>query len=267
MVARFALRSLTIALFIAGEGVLAPWRPARGQSAGPPDPIDVLTPPENLIATTRLAWATALSPDETWVAVGYGHWNVSDAGQVRVWDLTTGKPKWIADEPRGVRAVALSPDGTLVASGNFGGQLRLRDAATGKIKQELQEPAGSIERISFSSDGRRVATSSSGRIVRICDLATSSDVKSFSGHAQNVYWVEFSPDDKLLATASQDKTVRIWNVADASLKHTLTHGGEVNAATFVSGGKQLATVSHDGQARIWNVETGLVDVTLPVPEP
>jgi WD40 repeat protein len=112
-----------------------------------------------------------------------------------------------------------------------------------------------------------VATSSNGRAVRIWDLASGKEVKSFPGHTQNVYWVEFSPDDTLIATASQDKNVRIWGVADGKLLHTLPHGGEVSAATFVSGGKQLATVSHDGQARIWNVETGKLDVTLPVPEP
>ena len=171
-----------------------------GQTPKSPDLIDVLTPPENLIGSTRLAWATALSPDETWAAVGYGHWGIAEAGQVRVWDVKSGQPKWTAYEPRGVRAIAVSPDGSLVASGNFAGQLRLRDAATGKIKQELQEPAGSIERLSFSSDGRRIATSSNGKGVRIWDLATSSEIKSFPGHTQNVYWVEFSPDDKLIAT-------------------------------------------------------------------
>ena len=237
---------------------------AAAQSARP-DLIDVLTPPEGLIVSTKLAWGTAMSPDETWVAVSYGHWATAEAGQVRVWDIATGKPKWVAYEPRGVRAVAISPDGTLVASGNFGGQLRLRDAATGAIKQELQETAGSIERLSFSSDGRRIATSSNGQTVRIWDLASGTEVRSFPGHTQNIYWVEFSPDDKLLVTASQDKTVRIWNVADGSLKHTLMHGGEVNAAIFVAGGKQVASVSHDAQARIWNVETGELDVTLPVP--
>ena len=110
-----------------------------------PDLIDVLTPPEGLVVSTKLAWGTAMSPDQTWVAVSYGHWATAEAGQVRVWDIATGKPRWVAYEPRGVRAVAISPDGTLVASGNFGGQLRLRDAATGAIKQELQETAGSIE--------------------------------------------------------------------------------------------------------------------------
>ncbi len=258
---RVAIGLLTLA------SLIVPLAVVHGQSAKPPDLIDVLTPPENLIASTRYTWGTALSPDETWVAVSYGHWGAAEAGQVRVWDLATGKSKWAANEPRGARAIAVSPDGSLVASGNFGGQLRLRDAATGAIKKEWQVPAGSIERLSFSSDGRRIATSSNSEAVHIWDLATGAELRSFPGHTQNVYWVEFSPDDKLLATASQDKTVRIWNVADGAVKHTLMHGGEVSAAIFVSGGKQLATVSHDGQARIWNVATGELDVTLPVPEP
>ncbi len=232
------------------------------------DIVEVLSPPENIVATTRFTWATSLSPDEKYVAVGYGHWAASEAGQVRVWEVGTGNPRWSAPESRGVRAVSFSPDGSLVASGNFGGQIHLRDAATGELKQELRESGGSVERLDFSSDGKRLATSSNtSKIARIWDLSTGQIVQSFPGHAEVVYWVEFSPDDKLIATASKDATVRIWNVADAKLLHTLPHGGEVSAAVFVSGGKQLATVCHDGEARIWNVETGKLDLTLPVPQP
>lgn len=240
---------------------------ARGQDAKPSDLIEVLTPAESLVANLQFAWGTALSPDESWVAVSYGHWSHGEAGQVRVWDLKTGQSRWHAREPRGVRGIAISPDGRLVASGNFGGEVRLRDAATGEVKGELRETAGSVERLAFSSDGKRLATSSSGKAVRIWDLATGNIIRSFDGHTQNAYWVEFSSDDKLLATASQDKTARIWDAADGTLKHSLPHGSEVSAAIFVSGDKLLATVANDGQVRLWDVATGKLDQSLPIPEP
>src|SRR5687768_14396433 len=132
-------------------GLPAAFEPACGQTARPADLFEVLAPPESIVANTRLTWSTALSPDESWVAVSYGHWSNADTGQVRVWDVATGKTRWVAREPRGVRAVAISPDGTLVASGNFGGQIYLRDAKTGEVKQELKETAGSVERLAFSS--------------------------------------------------------------------------------------------------------------------
>lgn len=257
---------MSVRLFTLGLALVSLCAAARGQSARP-DVLEVLAPPEPIVTSLRYAWATALSPDETWAAVSYGHWSNSEVGQVRVWDLKTGQTRWHAAEPRGVRAVGVSPDGRLVASGNFGGEVRLRDAATGEVKLELRETAGSVERLSFSSDGRRLATSSNGRAVRIWDLASGKILRSFEGHTQNAYWVEFSPDDKRIATASQDGNARIFDAETGALEHTLAHGGEVSAASFVRDGKLLATVCHDGQVRLFNVATGELDRTLESPQP
>src|SRR5262245_14002429 len=77
------------------------------------EPTDFANESEWLAAPTRFAMCSALSPDETWVATGYGRW--TDAGQVRVWNAATGKSIWHAREERGVRSVVISPDGSLVA--------------------------------------------------------------------------------------------------------------------------------------------------------
>jgi WD40 repeat protein len=232
------------------------------------EPLDFLSPPELLVARTRYAWCSSLAPDETWIATGYGHWGSNEAGRVIVWDLATSKPRWQAPEPRGVRSVAVSPDGTLVASGNFGGEIKLRDAATGKLLRSFRQDRGSVERICFSSTGKRLVTgSNTTNLIRIWDATSGEVQRTLTGHAEVPYWVEFSPDDRLIVSASRDATVRVWNVDDGSLQHTLAHPAEVSSAIFLPGGKQVVSVSHDGQVRLWNVETGKLDATLSPPEP
>jgi WD40 repeat protein len=233
-----------------GRPLVAP----AAQAAVGGESTEFLTPAETIVAPTRLAWCSPLSPDGTWIATGYGSW--SGEGQVRAWDLATGQPRWQVRESRGVRAVAISPDGLLVAAANFNGEIKLRDAATGKVRHEFREIRGAIDRICFSSDGRQLATANNQNLVRLWDVATGRILRTFAGHTGGVYWVEFSQDDKLLLSASKDRTVRLWDVASGSMKRMLPHPGEVASAIFLPDGKRLATVCQDGRARIYGVETG-----------
>lgn len=246
--------------------LLAALSPASvpAQSTTPPaatEPVDFLAPAELIVSPTRYAWGAILSPDESWFAVGYGHWS-NEAGRVCVYETKSGKLIWSAREARGVRGLTVSPDGAIVASGNFGGEIRLRDAATGKLLQSLQETAGSVEKLAFSSDGKKLATGSNGKAVRIWDLASDNIERSFAGHGGRAYYVDFSPDDKLLVSAGDDRTVRLWDAAGGSPKQLWQHPGEVSAAIFLPGGKQVATVCHDGLVRIFSIESGELVATL-----
>ena len=234
-------------------------RPAMPTPAA--EPVDFLTPGAVLIGPTRYAWGAILSPDETWFAVGYGHWS-NEAGRVCVYNAKSGKLIWSARESRGVRGLTVSPDGGLVASGNFGGEVHLRQSASGKLVQSLQETAGSVEKLAFSSDGKKLATSSNGKAVRIWDLASGQIAKSFAGHGGRAYYVDFSPDDKWLVSAGDDRTVRLWDAVSGSQKQLWQHPSEVSAAIFLPGGKQVATACHDGLVRIFNSEGGEMAAVL-----
>jgi WD40 repeat protein len=56
--------------------------------------------------------------------------------------------------------VAVSPDGTLVATGSLDGTAKLWDLATGQAKMTLFGHEGPINTVAFSPDGRFVATGS-----------------------------------------------------------------------------------------------------------
>ena len=84
--------------------------------------------------------AVALSPDGRRLASGGA--GASGSGVIRVWDTTTGKPVWSTDDHKAeVLAIAYAPDGSLVASAAADGLVKLRDPATGTVRQTLEGQA------------------------------------------------------------------------------------------------------------------------------
>jgi WD40 repeat protein len=225
-------------------------------------PIQIESSATAIVAPTRCAWCCELSPDESWLVACYGFFQ-GDLGRIRVWDLNTGRIKWEAVERRGVRRVAISPDGSLIASGNYGGEIRLRDAATGELQRSFDNGGGSVECVSFSSNGRTLVSCGNRRALRFWDVATGQLLKTMEGHTDAAYGVRFSSDDKLLISHGRDGSVRIWNTDDGDTLKVFRHPIQIHAAIFLPDAKHVATACEDGQIRIYRLDGEDVVATLP----
>lgn len=118
-----------------------------------------------------------------------------------------------------VHSIAVSPDGTMLASGSDDGAIRLWDVMTGK---ELGSPISLYKSrvlgIAFSQDGRLLASGSSEGTIRLLDVITGEAIgEPLTGHAGEVSDVTFSPDGRSLVSASEDGTIRTWDVRPHSL--------------------------------------------------
>ena len=96
---------------------------------------------------------------------------ISACVAVRSGGAESGERHVLAASADTVRAVAFSPDGTILATGGYDNILRLWDVATGRKRAELSGHTGRIESLAFSPDGRAIA---SGALdgVRLWDVAT-----------------------------------------------------------------------------------------------
>ncbi|HWH27821.1 MAG TPA: WD40 repeat domain-containing protein [Mycobacteriales bacterium] len=115
---------------------------------------DSLAPRRRLGGFTAAVSGLAFGPDDTLVAS-------SEDATARVWSLTSGRELVVFRGHRGpVNQVAVSPDGSRVASSGEDGTTRLWGLTTGTETLRLVGHASLVYGVSFSPDGRLLATAS-----------------------------------------------------------------------------------------------------------
>ncbi len=192
---------------------------------------------------------------------------------------------------RGVSAVAISPDGSLILSGGNDMTTVLWDAATGR---ELRRFAGhkatldGIETVAFTPDGKRCLTAAGSTIIS-WDLVTGAQLRTIacrlpvSGFPPQINQFLFSRDGKRVFVCTnieyespEQVTALVFDVeTGAELKRFVTTGKGTATATAIglSPDEKTLTSAGLGEIRQWDVETGKELVKIgdrgarPLPQP
>ncbi|HLO52341.1 MAG TPA: NB-ARC domain-containing protein [Kamptonema sp.] len=156
-----------------------------------------------------------------------------------------------------IYSIALSPNGTIFATGHADGEVRLWQVADGKLLFRSRGHSGAVWCLSFAPDGETLATGSFDFTIRLWSASDLQLRHTLQGHGDWVWAIAFHPEGKLLASGSSDRTVKIWDLSGNCLKTLQGHGDIVNAVAFHPDGEILATGSSDETARLWLIDTGV----------
>jgi hypothetical protein len=215
----------------------------------------------------------AFSPDGRKVATAC-HDIATVACSVRIWDAATARPltPWLPQRNH-VAVLAFSPDGRLLATGDFSHGVHLWDAATGKRVGGPLRQRDIVLSLAFSPDGKTLAVGTAhdwnrDPQARLWDVATGRPIGKPLKHTHYVVFLAFRPDGKTLVTGSLDNTFRLWDEATGEPRsdyRTVTKGWR--CAALSPAGDRLVTAGGDGTARLWSAADGtpLGGATLPHP--
>ncbi len=173
-------------------------------------------------------------------------WNLCRGEQLQTLPEQTG-PNW---------AVAIAPDGNILASSSVPGAVKLWTLATRRLLEEL--PTTNVISISFSADSQILALGGVDE-VQIWDVAQHKRISSV-WETGGRFQVSFSPKENLVAVGRgsnqygvEEGTVELWNLTTGSKTKLAQSGGR---AVFSADGRKLATASRQDSIKLWDSATG-----------
>jgi WD40 repeat protein/tRNA A-37 threonylcarbamoyl transferase component Bud32 len=190
----------------------------------------------------------AVSPDGNTVAS-------TNNDTIQLWSLTTGQAiSTLFGHQNRVNAIAINPNGKILASGSDDNTVKLWNLDNGQQIRTLIGHRAAITTVAMSPDGQILASGSDDKTIKLWNLVTREEIRTIRGYTATVKTVAFSPDSKILATGSFE-TIKLWNIDTGREINTFAGDGEIRTIAFSPDGKYLASGSKN-TIKIWNLKTG-----------
>ena len=160
-----------------------------------------------------------------------------------------------------VQSVAVSGDGSLIASGSNDHTLRVWNADSGTLKQEIDLPGtGTVFSVAFDRGGTRIAVGSADGVLQVVDSQTSQTSTPMSHEKTSVNSVAFGHDGHWVATGDGKGDVRVWDVDRGNVVATMqavVPRTTVRSVAFSPVADVVASGGSDYSVRLWDASKGV----------
>jgi WD40 repeat protein len=167
-----------------------------------------------------------------------------------------------------VWSLAFSPDGSLLASGDDDGEIKLWEVKSSKCLKTLRPAPGPIGALAFTPDGKRLLSSSSDMVVALWDVSSGYCLQKVPGQSA-LNWpgsISCTRDATTLANGYNDHTIKLLHIGQMSgtpaFKTFSRGGGQVWSVAFSFDGSMLASGDDEGTLALWDVQTGTLHQVL-----
>lgn len=106
-----------------------------------------------------------------------------------------------------------TPDGKSLITAGTGGVIQIRDAVTGRLRDQFGRHTSTVRKVAVSPDGRTMATiTTDDSVVRLWDLPGRKLIAMLTGHVAPLNEVVFAPDGRTLVTGGTDTDIGVWQL-------------------------------------------------------
>ena len=208
-------------------------------------------------------------------------------GYVRLWDpLLTTLRATLGDGRQSMEAVAISPDGSLLASGQRNGDIRLWQLPSGEFLRSIPAHGSAVRALVFMPDNSTlVSVAGQSQIplqwgdvagnwtavdnsLRVWDVTSGQVLQEYSEHPQGFTDVSISPNGEYIAASDSAGQVLLWSFAFgvARLEQQLElHPAAIHALRIHPSGRFFVTASDDRSLKVVALETGRLLHSLSFP--
>lgn len=184
-------------------------------------------------------------------------------GQTDIAKAPTHLERTLQGHTAGVKAVAVTPDGSRIVSGGVDGTVRVWDLTTGRLERTLEGHPSTVFAVTVTPDGSRIVSGGYDHTVRVWDLTTGRLERTLEGHTGWVTAVAVTPDGARIFSGGRDRTVRVWELTSGRLERTLEgHAHDVLAVAVTPDGRRILSGGQDRTVRVWELESGRLERTL-----
>ncbi|CAN5451121.1 hypothetical protein BH10PLA2_BH10PLA2_03780 [soil metagenome] len=167
--------------------------------------------------------------------------------QIRIWSLPAGKrlrsmaahkskrrPIGLPIETDSVLSLAISPDGTMLASGGTDGEVILWSLPGAGQIVRLDAHMGHVTSLTFAPDSRTLFSGGADRKIHLWSVSDGNRLSTLSDHFGDINILRISPSGETLASCGGgglgiEHTLRLWRLPDAVPSAIL--GGHARAVT------------------------------------
>ncbi len=153
-----------------------------------------------------------------------------------------------------IQSIAISPDGSTIASGRSDGTIRIWNVSTGAEVVLLRGPITEILSLAFNPNKARfLAATGKDGCVRLWDTQSRRVAHTFTEPVGEVYSVAFSPDGHYMASGGQPGEICLWDAHTARLIKKARNGTVNSQGIAFSADSSLLATNCGGGTVVYGV--------------